>query len=495
VSSAGAGLFAVTHFGAVGDGKTLCTAAIQRAIDACGQAGGGLVLLPAGRYLSGALFLRSHVRLQIGAGASLVASQRPDDYPPVPSRWEGIERTAYASLINGDGLEGIAVEGPGSIEGRGAPWWQMHDATRQLRLVKNLPREAENPPEAPLRWPRPRVITLLRCREVCLRDLTITDSPSYNVHLVYCEEVNVHGLTIVGLEAQNSDGIQVDSCRRVVISCCSIASGGESIALKAGYNEDGRRVGLPCEQILVTSCHFARSHGAAFACGSETAAWIRDVVITNCTITDCRLGLHLRSPRGRGGGVERVSCTNLVLDRIRDSAIMLTHYFDSVRMDNLFGEPPGGSGNPEVDRSLKVAADDSTPAFRDIEFRGLTLGAIGDVAVIEGLAERFIEGVVLEDISAPHARSGVSCARVASLQISGLNIDASEGPAVAARDIKGLRVHRLTSLGPAAAPLIHLDNVAGAFIHGCNTLRTGADFVRLHGPRNRDVVVTANRSP
>jgi polygalacturonase len=489
---AGEGVFEVTRFGAVGDGTTLCTRAIQRAIDAAAMSG-GVVYLPPGRFLSGALFLRSNVRLSLSAGAVLISSHRPEDFPPIPSRWEGIERTSYASLLNGDRLEDVAIEGPGSIEGQGGPWWQAHEATKKLRLARNLPREAENPPEAPLRWPRPRAISLLRCRRVRVSNLSISDAPSYNLHLIYCQDVLVNGLTVVGLEAQNSDGIQIDSCQRVQILNCSIASGGESIALKAGYNEDGRRVGIPCEDVLITNCHLALSHGAAFACGSETAAWIRNVVVTNCTISNCRLGLHMRSPRGRGGGIERVVCSNLVLDKIRETGILLTHYFDSVLMDSLFGEPASGSGNPETDRSLRLPADINTPAFRHLEFRGLTMGNVRDVAVIEGLPERFIQGVILDDIRAPEVKTGVTCARVASLEISGLSVAASQSPAVAARDIQGLHIHRLRSLPrESATPVIHLDNVDGAFIHGCSSPRTGTDFVRLHGARNRAVVLEDN---
>jgi polygalacturonase len=485
------GVFEVTRFGAVGDGKTPATVAVQRAIDRCAAAGGGMVRFPAGRYLCGALFLRSGTCLHLSAGAVLVASERPEDFPPVRSRWEGIERTTHASLINGDELEGVTVEGPGAIDGAGGPWWKIHEETKQIRLARNLPREAENPPDAPLRWPRPRAITLLRCREVLVRGLTITDAPSYNLHLIYCQDVMVNGLTIVGLEGQNSDGIHVDSCQRVLIANCSIASGGESIALKSGYNEDGRRVGIPCEDVLVTNCNLSRSYGAGIACGSETAAWIRNVTISNCTITQCRLGLHIRSPRGRGGGIERVTCNNLVFDKIRESGVMITHYFDSVRMDNVFGEPAAADGNPETDRSLKVTAGPGTPTFRDVQFRRLTMGAVREVATIEGLAERFIEGLILDGISASQAATGVLCRRVTSLQIDGLAVDPTKGPAVAARDIRGLRIHRLRSMVPYGRAPIQLENVHGAFIQGCDT--TDRDLVAFHGSRNRDVVLRHNR--
>jgi hypothetical protein len=191
--------------------------------------------------------------------------------------------------------------------------------------------------------------------------------------------------------------------------------------------------------------------------------------------------------------VERVRCSNLVLDKIRETAIVLTHYFDSVRMDSLFGEAPSADGNPETDRTLEVQAGEGTPTFRDITFRGLMVGPVRDLAVIEGLAERFIERVTLEEISAPVVKSGIVCQRVRGLAISDVTVEASEGAAVAARRVEQLQIHRLRSLQPSShAPLIQLDEVSGAFIHACSSLQRDAQFVRLHGTRNRNVVVTAN---
>jgi polygalacturonase len=490
--AAGAGLYDVTRFGAVGDGKTLATAGLQRAIDACHKAGGGTVFVPPGRYLTGALFLRSNLHLELSPAAVLFGSPRFEHYPPIASRTDGIERKAYASLLTGIELENVSIGGGGVLDGNGPPWWAAFETTRQMRADRKLPREAENPEGAPLRWPRPRVINLVRCQGVTLRDVTIHESPFWSAHFVYCQDVLVDGVTVTALQAQHIDGIIIDSCKHVRLSSCSISAGSDSVALKSGYNEDGRRVGLPCDDVLITNCNFSNSVGAGISLGSETAGGIRNVAIHNCTIERCRYGVHVRSPRGRGGVVERVRMSNLLFDKLDDTALMITHFYDSVRMDSLFGDPTT-TGNPETDRAMTVAPNEGTPTFRSLDFSGLTLGAVPTVAVIEGLPERPISGLGIRDVSAPEAEAGVLMARTAEVHIAGLRMNPTKGPAVAAREVQRLHIEGLSCPRPGAkVPIVRLEKANGVFVHGCDIGPGAADFVRSEGTANRDVVVTGN---
>jgi polygalacturonase len=484
----------VKRFGAVGDGKTMATRAIQKAIDACGAAGGGTVRVPAGRFLCGALFLRSNVELQLAAGAVLVASQRFDDFPAIDGRWEGIERKTHASLINGSNLENVSLTGAGLLDGQGWPWWSAHDETKKLRLERALPREAENPPGSPLRWPRARLVNLIRCQNVVVSGLSAREAPSYTFHFVYCQDVVVDGVTLLGLETQNSDGLVIDSCKQVRISNCSIGSGGEAIAIKSGYNEDGRRVGLASEDIVVTNCNLQFSHGACVAVGSETSGGVRNLLVSNCTVSRARYGVHIRSPRGRGGVVQGIRINNVTFDNIRESALMISHFFDSVRMDGLFGEGQSAPGNPETDRSMTPPVGETTPSFRDFDFCGLTMGDVREVAAIEGLPERFITGVQLRDVRATAAKAGIICRRVANFVVDNVSINTTPHAAVAARDVQGLEIHRLRAdrpSTPSPPPLVELENVERALIHGCAAQDADA-LVRLRGNRNRRISMVAN---
>jgi hypothetical protein len=495
----GAESYDVTRFGAVGNGRTPNAAALQKAVDACGAAGGGTVVVPPGRYLTGAVSLRSHVHLHLSAGATLVASPRFDEYPPLRGRYEGIERTVHASLLTGVDLENVAITGPGTIDGQGEPWWRADEATRKLRVDAKLPREADNPPGAPLRWPRAGVITLLRCRNVSVGGLTISDGAGCNVHLVYCTDVVVDGVTTGQsrpAHGTDADAILVDSSKRVRIANCALSAGGDCVGIKSGYNEDGRRVGLPSEEVLVTNCQMFGG-ACAVGIGSETSGGLANILITNCVIRDCTRGVHVRSPRGRGAAVEKLRVSNVVFDGIEEMAVKVSHYYDSVKMEghDLHGSPASRQ-NLEIARSRKAPIDAGTPSFRDFSFSGLTLGRVREVAVVEGLPERFIRGLRFDDVTVAHARGGITCAMVADVSISNFSAGSLDGPAVDARDVERLEVHQLRCPRPSGeAPAVWLDNVAGAFLHGCNVAAGGHPFEWLRQEQCRGVTLYGNNVP
>src|ERR1035437_5633091 len=239
--SAGSPLYDVRSYGAVGDGVTLATTAVQKAVDACGADGGGKVVVPAGRYLTGPIFLKSQVQVELESGAVLIGSTNFNDYPPIDGRWEGIERKVYASLFTGRGLHQVSITGRGVIEGQGVVWWEAHRKTMDLRKKLRLKgREPENPPGAPLRWPRPRLINLYNCTNVLIRDITIRNSPSWNVHPVYCENVTLDSVTINAPShgAANAERVDPGSCRNVSISNCHTDVGDDCNAIKSGYDQD-----------------------------------------------------------------------------------------------------------------------------------------------------------------------------------------------------------------------------------------------------------------
>jgi hypothetical protein len=484
----------VTRFGAAGDGRTLATAALQKTLDACAAAGGGVVRVASGRYRTGALQLHSHVHLHLAAGATLLASDRPDDFPPVKGRDEGVERMVHASLLTGFDLEDVAITGRGVLDGHGQAWWQSYEETQRMRVAAQLPREAENPAGAPLRWPRPRLVNLVRCRDVRIEGVTFKDNPFYAIHVVYCQDVVIERVSTTQEISAHSTGIVVDSSRRVSIIGCVIDRGGDAIGIKAGYNEDGRRVGKAAEDILIAGCQVSRIGSSAVAIGSETAGGIRNVVIRDCLVHSCRNAIHIRSPRGRGGVVERVRASNLVLDHAAEAAIKITHFYDSVRMEVF----KGGSvrRNLEVARSRRAPVDEGTPSFRGLVFSGLTVGQVGELALVEGLPERYIRGVVLEDIQVAESKGGVSCAMVSDITISNVRVGKLEAPAVDAREVEGLEIHRLLAPTPAAeAPAIWLENVNGAFVHGCNVGSSGPGYAWLRQEQSQAVTLAANNTP
>jgi polygalacturonase len=491
-------VYDVTRFGAAGDGRTLATEGLQRAIEACAAAGGGTVLVPPGRYLTGALFLRSHVQLHLSGGATLLASQQPGDYPPIKGRDEGLERTIHASVLTGVDLQNVTIGGRGTIDGQGDPWWDADETTRKTRVEAKLPREAENPPGSALSWPRPRAINLIRCRDVTISGVVIKDSPCVNVQLVYCQDVLVEGITTFQKRiARSTEGVMVDSSARVRISGCSLSGGADCVSIKSGYNEDGRRVGLRSEDVVVWGCHLFHTSGSGVAIGSEAAGGVRNVVISDCVIQDCITGVYFRSPRGRGGVVENVRLTNVIIDQAAQVGIKLSNFWDSVRMDGPFGfKRTQWRANPETARSRALPVDEGTPTFRDFVFSGVTMGKVAGVALVEGLPERFITGVTFQDIHLTRGAAGIFCTLAADVSISNLSVNTLAAPAIDAREVQRLEVDRLRCGRPQQdVPLIFLENVADAFVHGCHVGDPGPGFTWLRQEACKEVVLADNRIP
>jgi polygalacturonase len=493
-----AGFFEVTKFGAVGDGRTLCTAELQRALDACGRAGGGLVFVPPGTYLTGSLSLRSCTHLYLAPGAVLLASPQPEDFPPMKARDEGLERSIHSALLVAVDLHDVAITGAGMMDGQGEPWWKADEAIRKVRVAAKLPREAENPAGSPLRWPRPRMIHFIRCRKSSVEGITLKDGPAPNIQFSYCEDALVHGVSVhQARAARGTDGVIVDSSKHVRISDCNFSCGSDCVGIKSGYNEEGRRIGLPSEDILITSCHMVHSSASGVAIGSESAGGVRNVVVSDCIMQDCLSGVFIRAPRGRGGVVENIRVHNIVMDMIEEQAFKVSHFFDSVRMEGRFGFKQSYSrSNAEIARGKRAPINEGTPTFRNFEFSGIRIGRARDVAVIEGLPERFITGVTLADFSVGQAKTGIACDMVSDLRITGLVVGALETPAVDARDVERLEVHRLRCAQPSAGfPAIWLENTKGAFIHGCDVAMPPSAPAWLGQEQCQGVVQTGNNTP
>ena len=471
--SAAAGEYNVCDYGAVADGKTLSTAAIQRTIDACAASGGGKVIIPPGAYLSGPIFLKSHLQLEIMAGATLLADTNISAYPGIDGRWEGIERRVYASLITGHNLENVSITGRGRLDGQGEVWWRAHHETAALRKIAGLKgREPENPPGAPLKWPRPRVINLYDCSNVLIRDLTIVNSPSWTIHPVYCENVTVENITIMQpYDSPNTDGINPESCRNVRILNCFVDCGDDCITIKSGYNQDGRRVNRPCEGIVIANCTFA--HGrSAIGIGSETSGGVRDVVISNCVFRGTLRGLRVKSARGRGNVVENIRAINIVMDQVGTG----------ISLDMFYGEK---------DDSLRPV-DETTPHFRDIHYSHITGRGLQRAGEILGLPEAPMTGVTLSDIDL-EAESGLVVKFTQDIDLHDMVINVRKGPALKISASADVGIDNLSTRTPVQGePLIHLEKISRALIRNCSAAPGMATFLLLSAAENEQIVLSRN---
>jgi polygalacturonase len=413
----------VLDFGAVGDGKTVNTDALHAAIEACSRNGGGTVVVPPGRYVTGSVFLHDNITLHLDSGAVLLGSEDPTDYPIIHSRWEGADQPTHAPLITGVGLQNVAVVGRGTVDGRGGVWWQKHrDGT--------------------LDAPRPRLISLADCSNVLIEGITAINSPAWTITPLRCEYVTVDKVTILNpWGSPNTDGINPDSCRNVHISNCHIDAGDDCITIKSGTEALGLASLSPCENITITNCTMAHGHGGVVI-GSEMSGDVRRVAISNCVFVGTERGIRLKSRRGRGGVVEDIRVTNVIMDSVRCPFIM-----------NLFYDY--GVTDPELafDKNARPV-NEGTPRFRRIGFSHITArNAQYAAAFLVGLPEMPIADVWFEDVTismavdapsgdpdmapgfGPFQRAGFFAQHVRGLRLERVDISGQLGEALLFNDV------------------------------------------------------------
>jgi polygalacturonase len=470
-------VFNVGVFGAVGEGKTLCTAAIQAAIDACSKAGGGTVVVPPGVYLTGPLFLKSHIVFEVVAGATLLGSATFSDYPTLAGRWEGLDRTIYASLLTGTDLENVTIQGRGTLDGQGQVWWDAFRKTMALRRQMNLmEREPENPPGSPLAWPRARMINLYRSKNIVIRDLTIVNSPSWNIHPVDCENVLIDGVSIVNPKlSPNTDGIDPESCRNVRISNCYISTGDDCIVIKSGYKYIADHPFGVCENIAVTNCVFGFGH-AGVGIGSETAGGVRNVSASNCVCDGTVRGLYIKSARGRGNVIEDIRATNWVMRNLEQEPVMVTLVYQA------------------SDPKKPMPVDATTPTVRNIYFSGVTARTSKRAISIQGLAESPIQNVYLRDIVVESAATGAECSEAAGVTFENVIVNADGGPSLAADSTLDLEILRFrTNKANPGQPVIQLNGVQNAVVESCSAAAGNDVLVEVAGTGNENVQLLRNR--
>lgn len=419
-------IFDVRDFGAVDDGTTANTQAFARAVETCYEAGGGVVQIPAGTWLSGPIHLRSNVNLRLERDALVRFSRDFADYVPVVfTRWEGVECHNYSPLIYARDCENVAVTGEGTFDGQGQAWW--HWKKLQQAAAKTLyDAESEGVPvekrvfgteKAAL---RPQFLQTIGCRNVLIERVTFLNGPMWTVHPVYCENVLVRGITVRS-EGPNTDGLNPDSCRNVLVEGCSFHTGDDCIAINSGMNEDGWRVGRSCENIVIRNCTMSEGHGAV-AIGSGMSGGVRNVYVRNCHVTGGEQGIRLKSMRGRGGVIENVRFENIHMTGLRQEAIVLNMFYGS---------------------STAASRSVAPPAFRNIRIRNVTCDRAGAAVVMRGLPERPIEHVVLEDLRLS-ALEGIRCQHVDGLALSNVTGVLQNEPFFACSNVKGLNVTNMT---------------------------------------------------
>ena len=406
----------ITKYGAVADGAKDCTEAIAKAIAACANAGGGRVVVPAGLYLTGPIHLRSNVNLHVAEGATLRFDRDPKRYLPlVFTRWEGLECLNYSAFIRSEGQDNIAITGTGTLDGncdcihwwpwkgrtncgwsKGEPW--QDDARNKLMAMaeKDVPLAQRKFGEGS--YLRPQFIEPVRGRNVLIEGVTIRDSPMFEVHPIYCRNVTVRNVKIAS-HGPNNDGCDPDSCTDVLIENCLFDTGDDCIAIKSGRNRDGRRVGMPSENIVIRGCTMKDGHGG-LTIGSEMSGGVRNVFAEDCHLDSPNLdeALRFKTNAMRGGTIENVYFRNIRIGEIAHAVLQI---------DFNYEEGPKGPERPVV-RNIDIRNVTCRKAERVLNVRGFANAKIRNLHLedckVETVAKpnvvENVEGLVLADVTA-----------------------------------------------------------------------------------------------
>jgi polygalacturonase len=387
--------YPITDQGAVGDGATLNTKAIQAVIDRCSAEGGGVVVVPKGVFLTGALFLRPGVSLRVDQDGVLKGTDRLADYLP-PGASEADRALQPFALINVQGLTGTILSGAGTIDGSGQRWW---DEYWKLRNAKD--------PDLAFKTRRPKLVHFTSCHRVGVTGLTLQNQAVWCLNFQYCEDAVAENLTVrAGHNAPSSDGIDPDSCRRVLITGCSIDVDDDCISIKAA-----RRPGAgdppPCEDILVQRCHFGYGQGGV-AIGSETTGGIRHVEVRDCTADGGNWApVRFKTAPNRGGVVEDIVYRRFRLDGVRQAF--------EINM-----EWRSGTSRPET-------AAPALAVLRNIQLIDVT-GTAAAVGVIRGLPGSPVTGVTFAGCRIT-AKKALVVERAKDIDLAGLAVTLEPAPA------------------------------------------------------------------
>lgn len=316
------------------------TTSIQEAINNCASYGGGTVIVPSGNWISkGSIHLKSNIKLVLKKGATIEFSKNYSDYLPVVfTRWEGVECYNYSPFIYANNCENIAIVGEGRLIGHGEEWWRwkmlQDEAAKELyhSEANNIPvsKRIYGNEKAAL---RPSFIQTINCKNVQLQGFTIEDGPQWTVHPVYCENVLIQDLTIK-THGHNTDGLNPDSCKNVVIENCSFSTGDDCIAINSGMNEDGWRVGKPCENIIIRNCKMYDGHGA-IVIGSGMSGGVKNVYATDNTSIGGMWGVRIKSMRGRGGYVRDIWIENMEINNTSNTAVHISMFYEYATVNPL----------------------------------------------------------------------------------------------------------------------------------------------------------------
>jgi len=485
--------FNVVNYGAIADGLTLNSTAINKAINECAAKGGGVVLIPRGSYVTGPVIMKSSINLHLAEGALVIFSPDFNQYPLVVSSFEGVDAARCQSPVVAENLENIAITGPGIMNGNGYYWrplkkdkmseseWKNHQkkyggvltadkkmwysSEKALKgsLTNNIGKLTEGKTlkdfEDVKDYLRPNMIRIYNCKNILIEDVTFENSPAWTTHLMMSEHITLKNLKVKNpWFGTNTDALDLESCKNALVEGCNFDTGDDGICIKSGRDADGRKRGMPTQDIIVNNCIVYHSHGG-FVVGSEMSGGAKNLFVSNCTFIGSDIGLRFKTTRGRGGTVENVYVNNVNMKDIPAEAILFDMYYmakDPVVLAGEKREPP---------KVEFKAVDETTPQFRNFYFRNITCDGAAKGIFVRGIPEMHVQNILIEN---------------AVLQ-------ADEG--IDIQEASNITLNNITMVSKNTNPVAYILNSDSITIRGLKYRDSSEVLVQVQGDRTKEIYV------
>jgi lysophospholipase L1-like esterase len=464
----------IAEFGAVGDGIVLNTESFRKAIEAVTSRGGGTVVIPRGIWLTGPILLKSNLRMHAEEGALVLFSPDKSLYPLIETSFEGYNTVRCISPVYGKDLENIAFTGKGVWDGSGHFWrhvkkekvpppmwndlvnsggtvsadgrtWYPSEAYGRAieQSEMNVPLPMEGGIEA-YEWMRdflrPVMISMISCKKILIDGPVFQNSPAWCIHPLMCQDLTVRNITVRNpWYSQNGDGIDIESCRNTLLYNCNFDVGDDAICIKSGKNEDGRKRGIPTENLVIRNCIVYHGHGGV-TIGSEMSGGVRNVSVAGCTFMGTDVGIRFKSNRGRGGVVENIWFNDILMTDIPSQAISFNLYYGGLSVSEMLAE----GKNIETTVGDIPPVTEETPQFRNISMKDITCRGADQAIYLQGLPELNLENITMENIDMT-AVEGMACIDARGIKIRNMRLVTEKKPLIfflnsSDADVTGLQV-------------------------------------------------------
>jgi polygalacturonase len=448
----------IKDYGAVNDGITSNTKAFAAAIDEVVKKGGGTVVIPEGFWLTGPIVLKSNVNLYSEKGALVRFTSDYNEYPLVQTSYEGETAWRAMSPINAEGAENIAITGEGIFDGNGDAWrplkknnivesrWRRYlsnggslseDKTTWYPFESAYKRNRNALPSGQMTqkeaedikgFLRPVMLSLIKCKGILIDGVTFQNPPAWTLHPLLSESIIIRNIKIHNEEWQsNADALDLESCKNAVIYNCTFDAGDDAICMKSGRDAEGRKRGVPTENVIISNCTVYKGHGG-FVVGSEMSGGVRNIKVSHCTFIGTDNGLRFKSTRGRGGIVENIYLSDINMVDIERDAILYDLYY-AVRDKSNTAVP---------------SADESTPQFRNIFMKNIVCKGANRAILFQGLPEMNLENILIEN-AVLETRSGIYCSDANNITMKNLKILTKSFPVIDINNAKNIRIENFKS--------------------------------------------------